>query len=460
MQSALMRSTFLRITGHPLSPRLCTRFPLTDTILPIVSLVCAFPLSSSSNIIAAAVSQLNGIKLFWSRTIEPLDLNFIQYRRVANVTTAVTGTDTTPFTTLSIGLQSSVDRQVLVPSSNFQAGASYEFRLGFPHAEYTYFTNTMFAKAFGADSALASHALYTSTDKAITLSWDAPEYSDGLTGYQVSLWYKDISNGDVVDPMWATNELIRFGRQNLSSSAREAFFGCSDEQSTIGCLIPYTLYLVEVAAIRNNFVETPLTFYATTAKLSRDQVEAFAHSGDVYIKFQRNQTVFYGPNTPIAETIFTNASIKTINNDFFIDLRTSTIQSISSSTFLLRLSDEDFKFILDTVVYSGAVHYTRVFNYGIGEQKTLPVIGFCLLFSYLSLLLLTAAPTSCDFCGALIENATGLAIERHVQCRRHCLDPDFHGSRKKTRYGNLILTDLRSALGQEMRLWCTIRIQH
>jgi hypothetical protein len=323
------------------------------------------------------VPQLDGIKLFWSRTIEPLDLNFVQYRRVKNVTTTVTGTDLTPFTTLSIGFESTSDHQVLVPSSYLQAGETYEFRFGFPNVDYTYFTNSMLATTLGARSNLVSHVLQLSTATSIELAWDAPEYSDGVTGYQVSLWFQEIGNADVSNPTWDVDQRILFGRQSISSGVHRVFFGCSDEQTVGDCLTPYTHYLAEIAVIRDSVVETPFSLYLATKQLVRDRVEMFSHSGDIFVVFLRDQPVVYSAITPIEDTIFSNASLTTEYKEFYLSLRNSTVQSLSPSMFHLRLSDADYHFVLETVVYSGAVYSERVFIYGRDVQVTLPVIGYC-----------------------------------------------------------------------------------
>jgi hypothetical protein len=239
----------------------------------------------------------------------------------------------------------------------------------------------LYAKAFSAESAFVGHVLHTATATSMKVSWEAPEYSDELTGYQVSLWFKEVGNGDDENPVWDADELVLYGRQTLSPGVRSALFGCSDGLATIDCLSPYTHYFVEIAVLRGNVLESPLTFYTETLKRVRDQVEMFAHSGDIFVVFLSDKAMLYGPNTPIEDTIFINASMVTTNGDFYLSLRNSTVQSLSPSTFHLRMSDEDFKYFIDAVVYSGSIYSERVLIFGRNVQTTLPVVGYSLSIS-------------------------------------------------------------------------------
>jgi hypothetical protein len=177
--------------------------------------------------------------------------------------------------------------------------------------------------------------------------------------------------------MWDADELILVGRQVITSGMHHALFGCSGEQAASDCLTPYTHYFVEIAVLRNNVLEAPFAFYTATTKLVRDQAEMFSHSGDIFVVFLRDHPVVYSAITPIKDTIFSNASLTTENREFYLSLRNSTVQSLSPSMFHLRLSDADYHFVLETVVYSGAVYSERVFMYGRDVQVTLPVIGYC-----------------------------------------------------------------------------------
>jgi hypothetical protein len=334
-------------------------------------------------LLVAAKAQYDGIRLQWTRTLEPLALNFVQYRRVANATTTTTGVDPTPFVTLSLPFPAGA-RQLLVPSSVLQEGATYQFRLGFPHPDFTYYSNSLVAKAFEASSRFVSHVLDSRQASSISISWEAPEYLTGLVGYQVSLLYLEPGNGGLANPSWNASQLQVATRVSLPSTEVSVIFGCIEDSNSSECLLPFTLYRVEISVVREGGAESPLVHYTSTLPFStrqHDYAEVFGSSGDLFVVFQHNQSELYAPGTSIQQTMFAGARVTSKNRDVDLDLRNSTVQSLSASRFWIRLSDADFYWLLHDVIER--LDYSEwTLSFGSAVQTDMPVIGYGLSFEW------------------------------------------------------------------------------
>ena len=213
---------------------------------------------------------------------------------------------------------------------------------------------------------------------SLSISWEAPEYLTGLIGYRVSLWYLEAGNGGLTNPSWNASQLQLVTRVSLPSTEFSLTFGCIDDSDSSGCLLPFTLYRVEISAVRESGVESPLVHYVSTLPFSirqQNRVEVFGSSGDLFVVFQQNRSESYAPNTPIQQTMFAGARVTSKNRDVDFDLRNSTVQSLSASRFWIRLSDADFYWLLHDVIER--LDYSEwTLSFGSAVQTDMPVIGY------------------------------------------------------------------------------------
>jgi serine/threonine protein kinase len=193
-----------------------------------------------------AKPELGGVRLQWTMLYQPYTLNFVQYRPVANLTlTGPNDDNIAPFKKLPVIFENSHTKEFLVPQRYLGDGIWYEFRLGFPFSDYTSYTNTRTAKTFDASSSLINSVVTQSTNQSITVSWQAPEYSHGILGYNVELAYVHFGSIDS-----SQRELTLVKSIRLPLTQRLVMFGCLSFIDSSSCLFPATSYFIDVSAIR------------------------------------------------------------------------------------------------------------------------------------------------------------------------------------------------------------------
>ena len=248
--------------------------------------------------------------LQWTKLFEPYAQNFVQYRKVANLTASVSESDlATQYTTLSMAFMSGGAKQFMVPSSVLTAGAYYEFRLGFPFLSYTYYTDTLIAKVFDANSPFVNSVNVVASDVLSTVSWEAPEYSVGIVGYRVALLYKIVGNGDIANPQWTADDNLQLvSSSDLPLTQTFMTLGCTSaadvsSSSTSPCLVAFTTYLVQISVIRQSGVDSAKNVYFSTlhTQLSaRNTSTMFLYGAKITIDFTVSIPVYN--NVPMTFT--------------------------------------------------------------------------------------------------------------------------------------------------------------
>ncbi len=326
-----------------------------------------------------ATSQLDGVSLQWSQLFEPYALNFVQFRLVSNLTLSVTGNDySTPYTTLPMAFENSLLHQFTVPASALKAGLYYEFRLGYPFADYTYYTNTRLAKTFDSNSPFVNNVVATATDTHATISWGQPEYSDGIVGYGVRVSYKIRGNGDLAKAQWGVyDNLITIMNADVSLTQTSIDVGCVD--STVGaCLFPYTTYQLSIAVIREGGRDRPKAFYFATEQMMQVRVNTsslYLYGGSITMNFTV-PVPNYQSNTPLASTFLSPVMLSNKRGDIRLSLTTSTVQSVSSNVVKIVFSASEYNAIVSKIMDPAFAYSSMTMTYGGGIS--LPVGTYCL----------------------------------------------------------------------------------
>ena len=316
----------------------------------------------------------------WSHLFEPYALNFVQFRPVSNLTLSETGNDySTQYTTLPMAFENGLSHQFTVPASALVAGIYYEFRLGYPFSDYTYYTNTQIAKTFDGNSPFVNSFVATATDTHATISWGQPEYSDGIVGYSVTLSYKIRGNGDLSQVQWGVyDNLITVMNEDVSLTQTSIDVGCVD--STVGtCLFPYTTYQLSIAVIREGGRDKPKAFYFATEQM----IEARVNTSSLYLyggSITMNFTVpvpYYQSNTPIVSTFLSPVTINSKRGDIHLSLTTSMVQSVSNNTVKIVFSASEYNALVNKIMNPAFAYSRMTITYGDGIL--LPVGTYCLL---------------------------------------------------------------------------------
>ena len=328
---------------------------------------------------AAALARLDGVLLQWSVLFEPYGLNFVQYRRVSNLTLSVTGNDDiTPFSTLAMAFQSGSAHQFTVPRSGLVDGAYYEFRMGYPFTAYTYYTNSLIVKTYDVNSPYVGNVQSSSTDTQIVVSWTQPEYSDGIVGYAVTVLYQQAGNGGLTNPGWNPNALNTVTSARLSLTQTSIVVGCID-LSALNCLQPYTTYLFEIAVIRQSGQDAPKAVYVSTEHSIPSRHNSsllFLYGGWITMNFTVAVPLYN--NASIGSTFLGLARLATVNGDLQLNLTSSTVTSITDTSLKITMSYSEYQFIMAYfAVYTNLWSAARIY-YGNSLQSNVPITVYCL----------------------------------------------------------------------------------
>ena len=319
--------------------------------------------------------------LQWTRLFETFAQNFVQYRRVANLTQSTTSNDlSTPYTTLSMSFMSATAQQFIVPASTLAAGVFYEFRLGFPFPSYTYYTNTLIAKTFDATSPFVNSLSVNPTDVFATASWHEPEYNSGLVGYRVALFYKQIGNGAISNPQWASDpQLTSVVSLTLPLTQTSVDFGCSDRASA-SCLPVFTTYLLQISVVRQSGTDSPRSFYFATkpaAIVARNTSSMFLYGGKITVHLTVDVPMYN--NTPIASTLLYPVGLSNKRGDLNLtSLTQSTVQTESKSSLVIFLSNAEYSSLLNQLRLSSFLYSAMSLTFGARQEK-ISIQPYCLI---------------------------------------------------------------------------------
>ena len=318
--------------------------------------------------------------LQWTKLFEPYAQNFVQYRKVANLTASASENDlATQYTTLSMSFMSGGAKQFMVPSSVLTAGAHYEFRLGFPFPSYTYYTNTLIAKVFDANSPFVNSVGTAASDVLSTVSWGAPEYSVGIVGYRVALLYKAVGNGDVVNPQWTAADNLRLVSSNdLPLTQTSIALGCTDVSSS-SCLAAFTTYLVQISVIRQSGVDRAKNVYFSTlpTQLSaRNSSTMFLYGAKITVQFMVAVPTYN--DVSVASTLLSPLTLHNKRGDLALSsLNQSRVQSISGTAVEIHLSESEYTALVGQLRMPVFVYSAMWLTYG-SDQASIALQPYCL----------------------------------------------------------------------------------
>ena len=302
----------------------------------------------------------------------------MQYRLVSNLTATATGTElSTGFVTLPMIFEDARTLQFLIPKEALIDGMSYEFRLGFPFPTYTFYTNTIVAKTFDASSPFVSHVQTSSTNSSISVSWDAPEYSDGIVGYSVAILFKTLGNGGSKHLSWHNSDLTNLATLDLALTQTSLTYSCSSGE--MSCITPYTTFKVEISVIRETGQDTPTSVFVAT---SRTVIEAEHKDIALYFFYGKTVTLtfvdavpYFSSDTVITSTFLHPAYLRTAVGEVHFQFINSTVQSLSSNTMRISMPQDEWAVLYDQT-NNNRTFSTATFYYGSG--KSIPVSYYCL----------------------------------------------------------------------------------
>ena len=326
-----------------------------------------------------AQPRLTGVLLQWSRLFEPYAQNIVQYRVVANLTLTLSNNDEfTPYTTLAMAFPNALSHEFTVPRSVLQDGVQYEFRLGFPFTSYTFYTNTLVAKTFDANSPFVNSVKIVPNDVIASISWKAPEYNDGIVGYHVGLFYQVLGNGGVKNlAVNTTSGLTQVLSVDLPLTQTSITVGCTDLSSST-CLVAYTTYLVQLSVIRQAGTDSPksVSFATTPMVLDRHNTSSlFLHGGKLTVRLTVGVPTYV--NAPIATTFLWPVTLRNARGDLQLtSLNESTVQTLSNKSVAILLSNKEYLALVNQM-HSGLFSYSAITMYFGSEQRPLAVDTYC-----------------------------------------------------------------------------------
>ena len=332
-------------------------------------------------------AALDGVVLQWTETIEPYGLNFIEYRRVMNATVSASYLDYSPYLTLPITFDSANTRQFTVPKEWLDDGVHYEFRMAYPFPSHTYHSNSLVVKTFDLSSPYVSSVTWMATHDRIELMWKAPEHSAGLIGYEVRVSYRSVGNGDDLNPSWTASELTVLGEAQVDLTSTSLAIGCNVAGATpSACLSVYTIYYVEISAIREGGADAPRHFYISTTRVDKssyDHSEVYIYSGDVFVTFVEPIGWVSNGTVDIGDSPFVGARIESPSRDLVLELKHSTVTSVAANKLHILMSHHEFESMIhqiDSVDFA----FTSLNLVYDGGLKSMPLTEFCLLVIYAS----------------------------------------------------------------------------
>jgi hypothetical protein len=229
------------------------------------------------------------------------------------------------------------------------------------------------------------------------------------------------------------------GHADLSLTSTSATIGCHAPSADLTvCLSEYTTYYVEISVIRESGEDASTAFYVATTLLERsayDHSEIYIYSGDIFVLFVDEAGWMVNGTMAIGDTPFVGARIESPSKDLVVELRNSTVVQTFSREFKIEMSYDEYHQMLTLIDRFEFTFTSLRLVYGV-EQNSMPLLEFCMCFILqkrvdLSFMALTdpAGKTGCDELCRTPETALGLDL--YLNCRIHCLLPDFTGEKER-----------------------------
>ena len=297
----------------------------------------------------AASPTLSGVKLQFTKLLQPYALNFVQYRQVANLTLTAAQLDlSTPWKTIPAVFEDV--QQFTIPSSILDNGTYYEIRQGFPFPSYTYYSSSAVVKTFDASSPFVNHVTPIATNQSLAVYWQPPEYIAGIAGYQVTVLYLVTGNGGITNAAWNVSRLNMVATFQIPLTQLSIFVGCTDGVS--GCLAPDTTYLLEFTVVREGVSSTSFVYTSTKKTViaaRKDNTAAMSlYIGPISVTLLSPISAVYS-NTPINETVFANATLISARGDIKMTLYTSTVTSFGQHNVSISMTPEERRDLIKKV---------------------------------------------------------------------------------------------------------------
>jgi hypothetical protein len=263
--------------------------------------------------------------------------------------------------------------EFLIPQSYLGDGVWYEFRLGFPFSDYTAYTNTRTAKTFDASSPFVNSVVLQSTNQSISVSWEAPEFADGVVGYKVQI--SSLERG-IVPGTWNTSQFTVLDAKTVSFTQRLVMLGCSLFGAS-GCLYPSTTHLIAIAVVRDTGIEKYSPFYYSTVATpvtATNSSQLFFRGGSIKLKFVSAVPIYN--NTPIALTFLHPLRIGNVHNNVNINFTSSTVISASETSLVVSFDGGEFENLAHQI-YLSNVFSVMTLYYG-SPQNQIHLGHYCL----------------------------------------------------------------------------------
>ena len=272
----------------------------------------------------------------FTNLFQPYELNFIQYRQILNLTLQASGFDTTvPYSTLPVVFETNNDI-FLVPKDFLLQGTYYEFRQGFPYPDYVYYCPSVVVQTFGVNASFVSNVQWTSTNTSISISWDAPAYTIGILEYEIMVFVGHLgsaASGQQNSTMTTCSpEIIPTLISNFSTNILEPYvmIGCLSHSTDYAarCLVPNTLYTVQIIVVRELSDNDALPLSCTTQNAKphfAPTVEILSVTYDTIVVLVGTLSDYYGQITQLVVLFVTSTTNQTSAFAVLAAFNTSTI---------------------------------------------------------------------------------------------------------------------------------------
>ena len=279
--------------------------------------------------------------------------------------------------------ESSQTLQVTIPASTLKNGTYYEFRIGFPFSDHTFYSNSLVAKTFDSNSAFVNSIVATSTNESISVSWGTPEYSDGIVGYRVSVLYQRVGNAQVAVPQsWNVSTLNVFAGTpyQVPLMQTSVVISCTNTNNSETCLESNTVYVIGVSVIRQSVTGAPKYVFVATEQTVIPVVPTnlfFFYGSLITLNIASTAAVYTA--APISSTVISPAIITSQAGDVTLQLQNSTVTTVSSSVVQIKISYAEYT-SLRTQIF--ATKFTPLtLAYGSGNRGA-ALTFYCLSLSH------------------------------------------------------------------------------
>jgi hypothetical protein len=170
--------------------------------------------------------------------------------------------------------------------------------------------------------------------------------NDGLVGYRLTLSLVVPGNGlDLADvPTWDADRWIMQQTVHVPFGVSSYSFGCNDLGDV--CFAANTVYRIELVHVRQSRLnESSVVLFVSTAKavIVGDSAELYLHGATLSVSTVAVHAVAYDRETDIKETFLHPCTIFSSNGAVNVTLSSSAVQSLSTTSVRIRLSETDYQ---------------------------------------------------------------------------------------------------------------------